>query len=154
HHRHVAVLGRQVVHRPLADGERPSGDLLQAGDHPQRGGLPAPGGAHQHHELVVFDVEGEPLDDRHVAVPLGDVLELHAGHHFTPSMRALRPATVSWYPPVLASFFSAGPPPKRSSTFLSPQAAGAVNGTVACPFPRLTATTTASPEASSSRAKT
>jgi hypothetical protein len=57
HHRHVAVLGRDVVDDLAVDRDLAVGDLLQAGDHPQRGRLAAARGADQHHELLVGDVE-------------------------------------------------------------------------------------------------
>src|ERR1700733_5225380 len=40
-HGDVAVLRRQVVHHPLTDGDGATGDLLEAGDRPQRGRLAA-----------------------------------------------------------------------------------------------------------------
>ncbi len=40
-HRHVAVLGRQIVDDAVADLERALADLLEAGDHAQRGRLAA-----------------------------------------------------------------------------------------------------------------
>jgi hypothetical protein len=40
-HRDVAVLRREVVDDPVADGDLAAGDVLQAGDHPQGGRLSA-----------------------------------------------------------------------------------------------------------------
>ena len=48
-----------------------AGDILQTGDHPQGGGLAAAGGAHQHDELLVRDLQTELLDG-HYAL-LGDL---------------------------------------------------------------------------------
>jgi hypothetical protein len=62
HHGDVAVLGRQVVDHPAADGDRARGDLLQAGDGPESGRLAAPGWADEHHELAVGDVEAQVVD--------------------------------------------------------------------------------------------
>ena len=42
HHGDVAVLGREVVHQPIADVDLPGGDLLEARDHPEGRGLAAP----------------------------------------------------------------------------------------------------------------
>ena len=62
HHRDVAVLGRQVGDVPVADVDRSGVDLLQAREHPQRGGLAAAGRSDQDHELAVVDVEIELVD--------------------------------------------------------------------------------------------
>ena len=62
HHRDVAVLGRQVVDDPAADGDRARGDLLQPGDRPQRGRLAAAGGPDEDHELAVVDVQAQAVD--------------------------------------------------------------------------------------------
>src|SRR6184192_3702906 len=53
HHRDVAILGRDVVHDPVADHDLALADRFQAGEHAQRGRLATPGGADQHHELLV-----------------------------------------------------------------------------------------------------
>ncbi|EAU68781.1 conserved hypothetical protein [Stigmatella aurantiaca DW4/3-1] len=96
HHRHVALLGRELVHHAAADGDGAAGDLLQAGDHPQRGGFTAARGPHEHQELMVLDVEVEPLDDGHSAVPLRHVLERYLGHPaLFPVLRCLWVCVVS-----------------------------------------------------------
>ncbi len=59
HHRDVAVTRRHVVDDALADPQRALGDLLEAGDHPQRRRLAAPGRPDEHHELAVGDLEVE-----------------------------------------------------------------------------------------------
>ena len=41
HHRDVPILGGDVVDDPIADAECAARDLLEAGDHPQAGGLAA-----------------------------------------------------------------------------------------------------------------
>ena len=56
-HRHVAILRQDVVHDRAADRERPERDVLQAGQHPQRGRLAAARGADEDHELAVGDVQ-------------------------------------------------------------------------------------------------
>ena len=58
-HGDVTVLGGHVVHRLAADVHLAAADLLQAGHHPQRGGLAAAGGAHQHDDLRVLDYQVE-----------------------------------------------------------------------------------------------
>jgi len=56
-------------------------DVLQAGDHPQRGGLPAARRADEDHELAVGDVEVHGLHGLEaVAVDLRDLVELDACH--------------------------------------------------------------------------
>jgi len=45
-----------------SDGNRAAADLLQPGNHPQRGGLPAAGGSHEHHELPVLDGQVDFVD--------------------------------------------------------------------------------------------
>ena len=81
HHRDVAVARRHVVDDPVADPDRAAGDVLQAGDHPQRGRLAAARRADEDHELAVADVEVEILDRRRtVGVDLADVFERDLGH--------------------------------------------------------------------------
>ena len=73
--------GRLVVDDLAADLQLAVGDVLQPGDHPQRGRLPAAGRADEDHELAVGDVEVHILDGLvAVAVALGDVLECDLGH--------------------------------------------------------------------------
>ena len=61
-HRDVAVARGHVVDDPLADADDALADLLEAGDHAQRGRLAAPGRADEHHELAVVDLEIEAVD--------------------------------------------------------------------------------------------
>jgi hypothetical protein len=66
-------------------------DLFQAGDHPQAGGLAAPGRADEHHELAIGDLEGEVLDGSEIAEALPDVIEGHGGHgHLLPAVMPSR----------------------------------------------------------------
>ena len=57
HHRDVPVARCQLVDDALADPELALGDVLEAGDHAQRGRLAASRGADEHHELAVRDLE-------------------------------------------------------------------------------------------------
>ena len=75
--------GRDVVDHPVADAQGPLGDLLESGDHPQLGGLAAPRGTDQDHELAIPDLEVHVLHDGEVAVDLDDVVECHGGHAST-----------------------------------------------------------------------
>jgi hypothetical protein len=80
-HRDVPVLGRQVVHHPAADGDRARADLLQAGDRPQRRGLPAAGRADEDHELAVLDLEIQVVDPLDAAwVDLVHLVKEDFGH--------------------------------------------------------------------------
>ncbi len=81
HEGDVAVLRVDVVHDSVADGELALGDRLEAGDHPQGGGLAAARRADQHEELAVTDVEVEVVHGVvAVIVDLVDVLEGDLGH--------------------------------------------------------------------------
>ena len=55
HHRDVAVLGRDVVDELVVDEKLALGDVLEAGDHPQRRGLAAARRADEDHELLVIN---------------------------------------------------------------------------------------------------
>lgn len=56
------ALGRQVVHDPPADRDRPRRDFLQARDGPKRGGLAAARRPDKYYELSVGDVETQIID--------------------------------------------------------------------------------------------
>jgi hypothetical protein len=62
----------------------PSGDLLEAGDHPQQGGLAAARRADEHDEFAVLDLQLDVLQDLHVAVGLLDVLDIDRCHVINP----------------------------------------------------------------------
>ena len=79
-HRDVAVLGREVVDHAVADLELALGDVLEAGDHAQRGRLAAARRADEDQELLVLDLEVEIVDGDHIAVPFPDVVERNRGH--------------------------------------------------------------------------
>ena len=83
HHGEVAVLGRHLVDAPLADREVAVGDVLEAHDHAQQGGLAAAGGAHEDHELAVGDVQVDALHRvEAVVVGLVDVVQGDGGHRW------------------------------------------------------------------------
>ena len=60
-HRDVAVFGRDVVHLLAVDEELAAADLLETGDHAQRGRLAAAARADEHDELLVGHVDIEVL---------------------------------------------------------------------------------------------
>ena len=68
HHGDVTILGGHVVHELAVDVQLAAADLLQSGDHPQRGGLAAAGGANQHDELLVLDLQVEVLHRQNALV--------------------------------------------------------------------------------------
>ncbi len=79
-HGHVPGLGGKVVDGCAADGDGPGAEGLEAGDHPQHGGLSAPRRSHQDHELVVADLQVKPIDDGGPGIPFGDMGQGQAGH--------------------------------------------------------------------------
>jgi len=88
HHRQVAVPRGEVVDPLAPDDHVAGGDVLEADDHPEQGGLPAPGRPDQDHELPVLDVDADVVHGREaVAVLLDDVLHLDLGHEITPLLR-------------------------------------------------------------------
>src|SRR5262249_24170327 len=74
HHGDVAIARRQVVDDVAADPDLTFGDLLQAGDHTQRGRFAAPGRTHQYHELLIRDLKVDTFHRLHAAVVVLDQL--------------------------------------------------------------------------------
>ena len=68
-HRDVAVLRRNVGDVAVADQDAAVVDLFEAGEHAQRGGLSATGGADEDEEFAVGDVEVELVDRRDGLLP-------------------------------------------------------------------------------------
>ena len=61
-HRDVALLRRDVVDDLVVDHQLALADLVEAGEHAQRGRLAAAGRADEHHELAVADLQVEMVD--------------------------------------------------------------------------------------------
>src|SRR6185312_2777742 len=61
HHGDVTVTRRDVVDDVATDPDFAGGDLLQAGDHAQRGGFAAAGRSDQHDEFLIRDVQVDAL---------------------------------------------------------------------------------------------
>ena len=73
--------GARSLTTRAADPDLAVADLLEAGDHPQRGRLAAARRADEHDELAFVDLQVEVADrDDVVAVDLRDVDELDVGH--------------------------------------------------------------------------
>jgi hypothetical protein len=70
HHGDAALGWIDIVHPRAADFEIAGGDVFQARDHPQQGGLAAAGGADEHHEFLGLDLEVHALDDLDMAIGL------------------------------------------------------------------------------------
>ena len=84
-HGDVAVFGRHVVDDFGADLESAGGDLFQAGDHAQGGGLAASGRANENDEFLVSDSEVDSIYSFDAAgVDFGYLFEFdscHCGSH-------------------------------------------------------------------------
>ncbi len=93
HHGDVAVHRRKIVDHFSVDADLAGADLLQPGDHAQRGGLAAARRAHQHDELAVADLEVDVLDDVRGVELLVQVLELYARHLAQPLTLPVMPVT-------------------------------------------------------------
>ena len=81
HHGDVPVLRRGVGHVAPADRDLTLGHLLETRHHAQEGGLAAAGGAHEHEQLAVGDVEVDVVHG-HVAVrvALGHAVQGDVSH--------------------------------------------------------------------------
>ena len=85
HHRDIAVLRGNVIHQAVTDVQLALGDLLQAGDHAQRGGFTAAGRADENDKLFVFDLKVEIGNGGHVArINLVDAFQANACHRNQP----------------------------------------------------------------------
>ena len=81
HHRDVAVPLQDVVDPLAADVEIAGRDVLEPGDHPQRGGLPAAGGPDEHEQLGLRDLERQLLDRLEpVREPLAELVQDDFSH--------------------------------------------------------------------------
>jgi len=92
-HRDVAVLRWQVVDHAVAHPDLPARDVLEPGDHPEGGRLATAGGADEHDELAVPDLQIEAADSLGaVPVDLRQTLQLDLRHtaanHMTHSLRS------------------------------------------------------------------
>ena len=82
-HRDVAVGRLELRHVDVADRDRPLGDLLEPGDHPQERRLPAARRPDEHHELPVGDRQVDVVDgDDAAGERLRHMLELDRSHRY------------------------------------------------------------------------
>jgi len=79
-HSDVPILGRHVVDQPIADVDIALGDLLQASQQAQRGGLAAARRTDKDQELLVSDFDVEVVDRDDVTKTLGYVLVRYVCH--------------------------------------------------------------------------
>ena len=118
-HRHVAVLRQHVGDVALADQHAPGGDRFEAGDHAERGGLAAAGGAEQGEEFTGPDGEVQSVEgDGRAELPPqspefdgGGLFERGEGHGHPREAEAVRER-----PPKTASARSSAQVTNRLST--------------------------------------
>ena len=83
-HGDIPVLGLQVIDDLTIDFQRAFGDVLQAGDHPQSGGLAAAGRSDKDHKFLVFDFQVEVMDCRDfIVIDLFDIDQFYTCHTIT-----------------------------------------------------------------------
>src|SRR5581483_5568479 len=81
YHRNVAVGRLDLVDDAAADIDLARGDGLEPGDHPEQRRLAAAGGADQHAELAVGDIDIDAFDRfEAVRIGLADVAESYISH--------------------------------------------------------------------------
>ena len=89
HHRDIAILRFQSVHRLAANADFAGRNLLKSSHHAQRGRLTAPRWADEYHELAVLDLQAEIVyGDGAIVEALGDVFKLDGRHASDPLARA------------------------------------------------------------------
>jgi hypothetical protein len=79
-HRDIPILGRDVVHQTIADIDLAGCHRLQAGDHPERCGLTASGGPHQHCKFLVLDFNAQAINCRHRLELFRHIFQNHTCH--------------------------------------------------------------------------
>ncbi len=89
-HRDVAVLGLQVVDDAAVDCDRAGGHVLEAGDHPQQGRLPATRWTDEHEEFLVQDLEAQRMQDLDSTERLGYFGERHRRHELLSRAMSVR----------------------------------------------------------------
>ncbi len=80
HHSHAAIGRLDIVHALAADRKLPAGDVLEAGDHPQKRGLAAAGRADEDDQLALFHLQRNAVDDIDRTVGLADIAKSKLSH--------------------------------------------------------------------------
>src|SRR5438552_8088057 len=75
HQTEVALVGRQPIDAAFPEANLPAVDGIEARDHPEQRGLPAPRRTEQGEELSIRDLETDAIDGRDRAELLLDVAE-------------------------------------------------------------------------------
>ncbi len=68
YHSDVAILRSDVVAQPAVNIQLALGDILQAGNHAQRGGLSAAGRADQNDKFLIGDLQIHIINRQNIAV--------------------------------------------------------------------------------------
>jgi hypothetical protein len=79
-HGDAAFGGLALVHACAADIQVAAGDFLEAGDHPEQGGLAAAGRADEDGEFTLFDRHRHAMDDLDGPVGLGNIFHFNLRH--------------------------------------------------------------------------
>ena len=92
-HGDVALARRQVVDHPVADVDFTARDVLQPGDHAERGRLATAGRADQRDELPVLDLKVDGMNDLQLPVFLDQVFQRDGSHVYPFTAPEVRPET-------------------------------------------------------------
>ena len=85
HHGNIPVLGCHIVHDPVSDEQLAFGDLFEACDHTQSGGLAASGRTDKNDEFLILDLQAEVgYGGDPSGVFLVHVSERQSCHNFSP----------------------------------------------------------------------
>ena len=87
----VALVGGVVGDVATAQVDRAERRILEAADHPERGGLAAPRRAQHAEELALGDIEGKVVHRGHVSEQLGDTFEAYVDLGHVPNPLCRRP---------------------------------------------------------------
>src|SRR3954467_9788659 len=89
HHRNVALFRLDIVDDAITDRNGSRGDVFEAREHPQQGGLAATGGADQHDELAILDRNRHAVQNFEIAERLSHVANLYRRHRLSPHFSVL-----------------------------------------------------------------